>query len=79
VPGEALVRFKKNRGFEGTQLLAVPSTGVALSDKGSAGVVSDDVLVSVERFEGSEIVEGLRLARSAPGRYLESRRGAERP
>jgi len=72
VPGEALVRFKKNRGFEGTQLLAVPGTGAALSDKGSAGVVSDDVLVSVERFEGSEIVEGLRLARSAPDDTLKA-------
>ena len=75
VPGEALVRFKKDRGFEGTQLLAVPVSGGALSSyKGSAAAEqsSAEVFVSVERFEGSEIVEGLRLARSAPGDTLKA-------
>jgi subtilisin family serine protease len=74
VPGEILVRFKKDRGFEGTQLLAAPGDGPALSDKGSMAVgrSNDEVFVSVERFEGSEIVEGLRLARSAPDDTLKA-------
>jgi len=74
VPGEALVRFKKDRGFEGTQLLAVPGNGAALSGQGSTAVgrSSDEVFVTIERFEGSEIVEGLRLARSAPGDTLKA-------
>jgi subtilisin family serine protease len=75
VPGEVLVRFKKDRGFEGTQLLAVPESDAALSSyngSAAAGRSSDEVFVSVERFEGAEIVEGLRLARSAPGDTLKA-------
>ncbi len=68
VPGEVLVRFKKDRAFEGTRQLAVPVDGGAGAGKGLSIVASstDEVLVAVERFEGSNIVEGLRLARTAP-------------
>ncbi|HSQ23366.1 MAG TPA: S8 family serine peptidase, partial [Pyrinomonadaceae bacterium] len=68
VPGEALVRFKKDRGFEGTRQLAVPGSDRTATGKGLLAVPSEEaVLVNVERFEGSDIVEGLRIARSAPG------------
>jgi Subtilase family/Calx-beta domain/Putative binding domain, N-terminal len=67
VPGEALVRFKKDRAFEGQ--LAVPVSDSAATGKGLAAVVpaDEEVLVTLERFEGSDMVEGLRIARSAPG------------
>jgi len=73
VPGEAFVRFKKNRGFEGAGMLAVPRNASSATGRG-LGVPpsSDEVLVTVERFEGSEIVEGLRLARSAPADTLKA-------
>ncbi len=71
VPGEALVRFKKDREFEGTQMLAVPRDDSAATGRDPAVAPSgDNVLVTIERFEGSNIVEGLRIAHSAPGDTL---------
>jgi subtilisin family serine protease len=71
VPGEALVRFKQNRTFEGTRQLAVPNSDVAVqansrpaSRTGAAAM--EEVLVEVERFEGSDLVDGLRIAHMAP-------------
>jgi subtilisin family serine protease len=71
VPGEALVRFKKNRAFEGTRQLAVPNSDVVVQANSRtasrAGVAAmEEVLVQVERFEGSDLVDGLRIARMAP-------------
>jgi subtilisin family serine protease len=71
VPGEALVRFKKGRAFEGAQYLAVPSndaSGQAFQKTDSRAVVAstEQVLVNVDRFEGSDLVDGLRMARTAP-------------
>lgn len=71
VPGEALVRFKKNRAFEGVERLAVPNNDLsvqALQKSGPQGLAAStqQVLVNVERFEGSDLVDGLRIARMAP-------------
>jgi subtilisin family serine protease len=77
VPGEALVRFKKNRAFEGVQHLAVPNNEAsvqAFQKSGSQGVAAstEQVLVNVERFEGSDLVDGLRIARMAPNDTLKA-------
>jgi len=50
-------------------MLAVPRDDSAATGRGLAAVVpsGDEVLVTVERFGGSNIVEGLALARSASG------------
>ncbi|HMJ25381.1 MAG TPA: hypothetical protein VK475_06115, partial [Pyrinomonadaceae bacterium] len=71
VPGEALVRFKKNRAFEGMKELAVPNNDASLKANPRSGASTSagataDVLVQVERFEGSDLVDGLRIARTAP-------------
>ncbi|MGZ8843450.1 MAG: S8 family serine peptidase, partial [Pyrinomonadaceae bacterium] len=68
VPGQVLVRFKKDRAFEGTRQLAVPGDDAAAAGKGLSIVAptAGEVLVAVERFEGSDIVEDLRIARTAP-------------
>jgi subtilisin family serine protease len=71
VPGEALVRFKKNQAFEGTKYLAVPSNDASLQINHGTGsrVVAPsvgEVLVRVERFAGSDLVEGLRFVRTSP-------------
>ena len=69
VPGEALVRFKQNRAFEGAASLPVPNDDALLQsqDKSSAlAQAQEQVFVNVDRFEGSDIVDGLRLARMAP-------------
>ena len=71
VPGEALVRFKQNRAFEGSQSLSVPRNDTAVAGRDLHPIPSgDEMVVSIERFEGSSIVEGLRLARSAPADTL---------
>lgn len=75
VPGEALVRFKKNRAFEGARELAVPSNDALVqANPRSGGVASaaEEVLVSVGRFEGSDLVDGLRIARMAPDDTLKA-------
>jgi len=68
VPGEALVRFKKNRAFEGVEQLAVPKNDAPVQKSGSQGLgaSTEQVLVNVDRFEGSDLVDGLRIARMAP-------------
>ena len=69
VPGEALVRFKQNRAFEGAASLPVPNADVSIQSLGKSedlGQAPEQVLVNVDRFEGSDIVEGLRLARMPP-------------
>jgi subtilisin family serine protease len=71
VPGEALVRFKKNQAFEGVEHLAVPNNdpSVQVFQKSGRQVLAastEQVQVDVERFEGSDLVDGLRVARMAP-------------
>jgi len=69
VPGEVLVRFKQNQDFEGAQQLAVPNNDAsvqAFQKTGAVAASSEQVLVNVERFEGSDLVDGLRIARMAP-------------
>jgi subtilisin family serine protease len=71
VPGEALVRFKKNRAFEGATYVPVPNNQAAfqaLQRLGSAPLATsqEQILVNVERFAGSDLVDGLRIARMAP-------------
>jgi len=72
VPGEALVRFKKNQAFEGSKYLAVPGNDASFQTNQRTGArVSgppmDEVLVNVERFEGSDLVDGLRIVRTSAG------------
>src|SRR2546425_4181390 len=69
VSGEALVRFKRGRAFEGAARLPVPNDDASSLAAGKAADLAqsqEHVLVSIDRFEGSEIVDGLRLARMAP-------------
>src|SRR5947207_1672459 len=69
VPGEALVRFKQNRAFEGAASLPVPNADASIQSLGKSETLAqspEQVLVNVDRFEGSDIVDGLRLARMAP-------------
>ncbi len=69
VPGEALVRFKQNRAFEGAASLPVPNDDALMQSQGKSSALAqsqEQVLVNVDRFEGSDIVDGLRLARMAP-------------
>jgi subtilisin family serine protease len=71
VAGEALVRFKKNQAFEGARHLAVPNNDTSIQANQRSGSPSSasstaEVLVDVERFEGSDLVDGLRIARMAP-------------
>jgi subtilisin family serine protease len=72
VPGDLLVRFKPNKGFTGIANLAAPNNAAAaqipqksdsLADAGS----TEQVQVNVERFAGSDLVDGLRIARTTPG------------
>ena len=67
VPGEALVRFKPGRAFEGRALVTVPrkDTSAAPSDSGQ-------LPVQLDRFAGSDLVEGLRLARTEPDDTLKA-------
>src|SRR5437773_5561998 len=71
VAGEALVRFKKNRAFEGPTHVVVPNEDAsvqAYQRSGSRGFAasSEQIAVNVERFAGSDLVDGLRIARMAP-------------
>ena len=60
VPGEALVRFKKNLALEGSTLIKVRNED-ANSATDRSGFASETVPVTIERFAGSDIVEGLRI------------------
>ncbi|HMG76190.1 MAG TPA: S8 family serine peptidase [Pyrinomonadaceae bacterium] len=77
VPGEALVRFKRNRAFEGVEYLEVPNNNASVQaypETGSRGSApsTEQVLVNVERFEGSDLIDGLRIARMAPDDTLKA-------
>lgn len=63
VAGDVLVRFKKNRGFEGHASIDVPNDDSATPVK---RIGQEQVFVNIERFEGSDLVDGLRIARVAP-------------
>jgi hypothetical protein len=70
VPGEALVRFKKNRAFEGATYVVLPNNEApiqAFQRSGSAPLagIQEQIPVNVDRFEGSDLVDGLRIARMA--------------
>ena len=63
VPGEALVRFKNDSAFEGKTILNIAqndSVPLALQTKNV-----EPITVQVDRFEGSDLVGGLRIARMA--------------
>ena len=71
VPGEVLVRFKQGRAFEGPVMVAVPNNDAsspALQEAGAsvAAMSNEEIQVNLDRFAGSDLVEGLRLARMAP-------------
>src|SRR6266850_2293217 len=71
VPGEALVRFRKNQAFNGARQLVVPSNDASIQAyqrSGSLGSAAstEQVMVDVERFEGSDLIDALRIARMAP-------------
>jgi subtilisin family serine protease len=60
VPGEALVRFKPGRAFEGRAIISVP--------RGEVSAAPEDIeqlSVQIDRFAGSDLVEGLRLAHTS--------------
>lgn len=72
VPGEVLVRFKPGRAIEGPAMIAVPSDDAAVPalqkrDGAATPMSGGEIQVNVDRFAGSDLVEGLRLARMAPG------------
>jgi subtilisin family serine protease len=72
VPGDVLLRFKKDRAFEGAAFLAVPDDSAAAqgrnqtSQSASIAVPQEQILAQVDRFEGSDLIDGLRIARVAP-------------
>jgi subtilisin family serine protease len=62
VPGEMLVRFKHNKALQGSVYLPVPDQ----RREGQAVIAQpDQVLVQIDRFEGSDLIDGLRLARTS--------------
>src|SRR6266850_3022738 len=66
VPGEALVRFKSGRAFEGSAYMAVPSEGAQQRFSENQSMVGqEEILVQVDRFDGSDLVDGLRIAHAA--------------
>jgi len=67
VPGEALVRFKPGRAFEGRAIVTVPRQEVSAAPAEIA-----QLPVQVNRFAGSDLVEGLRLAHTDPDDTLKA-------
>jgi subtilisin family serine protease len=66
VPGEALVRFKTGRAFEGSTYMPVPNEGAAQRfGEVQSAVGPEEILVQVDRFDGSDLVDGLRIAHAA--------------
>src|SRR5260370_29792900 len=66
VPGEALVRFKSDRAFEGSRYMPVPSEGAPQRFAENQSLVGqEEILVQVDRFDGSDLVDGLRIAHAA--------------
>src|SRR6267154_3163504 len=61
VPGEALVRFKKNSAFEGKAVLnAVRKDSPPLASQTQD---VEPIAVQIDRFAGSDLIDGLRIAR----------------
>lgn len=68
VPGQALVRFKPGRAFEGNVSVTVGRK--ELSSIPFDGSATQQVPVEVIRFEGSDLIDGLRMARMPPAETL---------
>ncbi len=71
--GDVLVRFRKDKAFEGTTSLPVPQSEVTSQTGALSGpqrvasqLNQEQVSIRVDRFEGSDLVDGLRIARVAP-------------
>jgi len=67
VPGEALVRFKPGRAFEGPAIVTAPRKELS-----AAPSDIEQLPVQLDRFAGSDLVEGLRIARTAPDDTLKA-------
>ncbi len=67
VPGEVLVRFKPQRVWEGHSVVYAPPRE-SLRDQPAAQF--EPVSIEVERFEGSDLIDGLRIARIDPDKTL---------
>jgi len=66
VPGQALVRFKPNRAVEGQVLLTTANEASTKAVSDLAAQPAEQIPIAVDRFEGSDLVDGLRIARMAP-------------
>src|SRR5947207_11914624 len=62
VPGEVLVRFKHNKGLQGSAYLSVPNKTRTAQ---SIAAPPEKILVKVDRFAGSDLVDGLRIAHTS--------------
>jgi subtilisin family serine protease len=67
VAGEALVRFKPGRAFEGQRWLTR-----SRQEPSAAPADTEQLPVQVDRFAGSDLVEGLRLAHTLPEETLQA-------
>ncbi len=72
VPGEALVRFKPNRAIESQMLLGLPAAGAAQASSDLTTQAVAQIPITIDRFAGSDLVEGLRVARMAPAETLKA-------
>jgi subtilisin family serine protease len=62
IPGEVLVRFKHNKGLQGPAYLSIPNKTRAAPSIASP---PEQILVKVDRFAGSDLVDGLRIAHTS--------------
>src|SRR5438105_1821219 len=62
VPGEILVRFKHNKAIQGSADLSVPNKSRTAQRIASP---PETILVKVDRFAGSDLVDGLRIAHTS--------------
>ena len=62
VPGEMLVRFKQNKALEGSFSMAVPNENRGTQNPAAP---QEQVLIKLDRFGGSDLIDGLRLAHTA--------------
>jgi len=72
VPGQALVRFKPNRAVEGQVLLNAAKETAAKTASDLTVHPAEQIAITVDRFEGSDLVEGLRIVRMAPDKTLQA-------
>src|SRR5205807_9697002 len=72
VPGQALVRFKRNRAVEGQMLLNTSNEAAAQAVSDLTAQPLEQIPITVDRFEGSDLVEGLRMVRMAPDETLKA-------